>query len=54
MTSLGNTLVLPIKYKTGYVKCKFSKRQMNSNLYVRNKEHTIPQISHFKYIASII
>jgi hypothetical protein len=40
--------------KVEYVKCEFNKRQSKPNLVVKVGDHTIPQVTHFKYFGSIV
>ena len=40
--------------KTKYMEYKFSKRRTNSNLEVKIGDDTIPQVTRFKYLGSII
>ena len=40
--------------KTKYTECKFTKRHTNSNLGVKIGDDSIPQITRFKYLRSII
>ena len=36
------------------MECKFSKRNSNSNVDVKLGNHTVPQVTRFKYLGSII
>ena len=40
--------------KTKYMECKFGKRHTNSNLEVKIGNDTIPKVTTFKYLGSII
>jgi len=40
--------------KTEYMKCNFSKRRSRSTLEVKVGDHTIPQVTRFEYLGSIV
>ena len=40
--------------KTEYMECNFSKRRSRSTLEVKVGDHTIPQVTRFKYLGSIL
>jgi len=40
--------------KTDYMECKFSNRRSVSSVEVKVGDHIIPQVTHFKYLGSIV